>query len=403
MSNAYIVDAVRLPRALVKKSGGAYANNKPVDLLATLFNALQARNDLAPAIVNDVLVGCSTQVGGQGANIAKIASLYAGWPDSISGGTVSRFCCSGLDAINLSASKLMAGIENVVVAGGVEHLSSTPIFSDKGAWFSDRDVMDRTRFIHMGLAADLLACQHGYSRDDLDKLSVESHKRAAKASVENRFANSLVPVDKNYIDKDQIQLLCDDAVRSECNAESIKNLSPSFNNAIDQFKDKVKELYPEVEFEARHSAANSPALVDGASLVLLASESACKQYGLKPRARLVSFSNGSDEPLKMLTGHIRATEKLLASHKLKPEDIDLWEVNESFASTVLLYQHTFDIDNSRLNVNGSAIAMGHPLGATGGNLVSILLDELERKGKQRGVVSICGGAGIGVASLIERV
>lgn len=403
MSSAYIIDAVRLPRALIKKTGGAYANIKPVELLATLFNALQTRNELDPAIVNDVLVGCSTQIGSQGANIAKIASLYAGWPDSVSGGTVGRFCCSGLDAINLSASKLMAGIEDVVVAGGVEHLSSVPMFSDRGAWFSDKGVMDKTRFVHMGLAADLLACLHGYSREALDTLSVESHRRAAKSTEAKRFANSLVPVDTAYLDKGQTQLLSDDAVRPECVLEAIKNLNPSFKNSIDLFRNKVKELYPDLELEARHSAANSPALVDGASLLLLASESACEKYDLKPRARMVSFSNGSDEPLKMLTGHIRATEKLLASQNLEPEDIDLWEVNESFASTVLLYQQTFGIHDSLINVNGGAIAMGHPLGATGGNLVSTLLDELERTGKRRGLVSICGGAGVGVASLIERL
>ena len=402
MSNAYIIDAVRLPRALTKKTGGAYANHKPVELLATLFNALKARNKLDSSIVNDVLVGCSTQSGSQGANIARIASLYADWPDSVSAGTVGRFCCSGLDAINLSASKLMADIEEVVVAGGVEHLSSAPMFSDKGAWFSDKEVMDKTRFMHMGLAADLLACIHGYSREDLDRLSVESHSRALTATRENRFVNSLIPIEKAYLKKGQTQLLIDDAIRPECNAASIQTLSPSFENVIDHFRTKVKEHYPDVGFEARHSAANSPALVDGASLLLLASHSACEKYGLNPRARLVSFANASDEPLKMLTGHIRATEKLLSSVKLKPEDIDLWEVNESFASTVLLFRQTFDIDDSVINVNGSAIAMGHPLGATGGNLVSILLDELERTGKQKGIVSICGGAGVGVATLVER-
>lgn len=402
MNEAYIIEAIRLPRALCKKEGGAYAKNKPVELLATLFQEIEHRHPSVLPNIDDVILGCSTQSGSQGSNIAKIASLYAGWPETITGKTISSFCCSGLDAINYAATKIFAGAEDLVIAGGVEHISSAPMFSDKGPWFADPEVAKKTGFIHMGLSADLIACEQNYSRDQLNTLSVESHRRALRAQEEKRFEKSVVPLHINYLQEKQTSLANDDAVR-HCDSNQLEKLQPSFSEMIEQFRPLVEAKYPHIDFLAKHSAANSPALVDGASMLLLASKDACSKYNLKPRAKIVSYASASDEPIKMLTGHIRATEKLLLQQGISANDIDLWEVNESFAATVLLFQSSFGITSEKLNVNGGAIALGHPLGATGGNLVSMLIDELERSDKKLGVVSICGAAGLGTSTLIERM
>ena len=397
MNDAFIVDAVRIPRAKVNAEGGAYAQLKPVDLLAPLFDAISSRNNLPSDAVEDVLLGCSTQSGDQGSNIAKIAALYAGWSDQVSGATINRFCCSGLDAINLAASKIMSGMEDIVVAGGIEQISQVPMFADKGPWFSDKNVMKKTKFLHMGLSADLIATQNNYQRSDLDQLAEDSHKRAAHAQQNGYFDKSLITIK----DKDGNAILeSDNGIRENISKEKLAALSASFTAFKDMGQLVVDQVYKD-QLQTLHSPGNSPALVDGASLVLIASERACEKYSLTPRARICHFANGSDEPVKMLTGHITATQKLLNACKLSPQDIDLWEVNESFASSVMNYRDHFSIDNTKLNVNGSAIAMGHPLGATGGNLMGILLDELERQGLKRGIVSICGGAGVGVTTLIE--
>lgn len=400
MQEALIVDAVRIPRAKTHTENGAYAGLKPVELLEPLFTALCQRNDLDSAEVEDVLLGCSTQSGEQGSNLAKIATLYAGWSEQVSGATLNRFCCSGLDAINLAASKIMSGMESLVVAGGVEHLSRVPMFADKGPWYSDVDVMKATRFMHMGLSADLIAEQQGYSREQLDQLALTSHQRAAQATTQGYFSQSLVPI--NDVEGRPI-LTQDENIRADITSEKLARLSASFAPFVEVGQALVGQIYPDSTLKAMHSAGNSPALVDGASLLLLASPERCKALNLKPRARLRHFANGSDEPVKMLSGHLRATEKMLKACELTAADIDLWEVNESFAATVLMYQQHFAIDSKRLNANGSAIALGHPLGATGGNLLGTLLDELERRDLQRGVVAICGGAGVGVATLIERL
>ncbi|CAH0991099.1 Putative acyltransferase [Sinobacterium norvegicum] len=399
MPKAMIVDAVRIPRA-VSSSDGAYAHLSPVDLLAPLYQALEQRNGFDSAEVEDVLLGCATQTGAQGANLGKISSLYAGWSNSVSGTTVNRFCCSGLDAINLAASKIIAGMESLVVAGGVEQLSRVPMFADKGAWYSEPKVMRATRFIHMGVAADVIASQQNYSREQLDQLSLQSQQRAEHARQQGYFSPSVIPV----LDSHGRAIITDDnAIRPKTTVESLGSLPASFSDFIEPSKALVKDVYPYAPLQALHSAGNSPALVDGASLVLLASEQRCQQLGLTPRASVRHFANASDEPVKMLTGHLRATEKLLRACELGADDIDLWEVNESFAASVLNYQQHFAIDGQKLNVNGSAIALGHPLGATGGNLLATLLDELERRDLKRGVIAICGGAGVGVATLIERL
>ncbi|MBL4629722.1 MAG: acetyl-CoA C-acyltransferase, partial [Paraglaciecola sp.] len=275
-----------------------------------------------------------------------------------------------------------------------------PMFSDKGAWFADPKVAEKTRFMHMGLAADLIAVQHNYSREQLDQLSVLSHQRALAAIKNGHFDASLVSIK----DKNGVAILSqDNAVRSNVSTGSLAKLPPAFADAVPLSQHLVSQEYPGTTLEARHSAGNSPALVDGASLVLLGSKERCHELGLTPKARIRHFSNASDNPVKMLTGHIRATEKLLKATGLKPSDIDLWEVNESFAASVLLYQESFDISSDRLNIDGSAISLGHPLGATGGNLLATLVDALERENKKLGIVSICGGAGVGTATLVERI
>jgi len=398
IQTAYIVDCVRIPRAKIGREGSAYAGLNSCDLLKPLFHALTQRNPLEPDSVNDVILGCSTQVGGQGANIAKIASLYAGWSQQTSGATLNRFCCSGLDAINLAATKIMAGLESIVVAGGIEHSSAVPMFSDKGAWFSDPKVMKTTGFLHMGLAADLIATQNHYDRTHLDELAIQSHERALYAQSNGYFNRSLIPV---VDEKHEVRLEKDNGTRSQLTLEKLAQLPSSFTDFLQQGQKIIDQVY-DAKIQALHSAGNSPALVDGASLVLLASEGAINEYDMKPRAKLTYSANGSDEPVKMLTGHIKATEKLLASTGKSIPEIDLWEVNESFAASVMNYRDYFEIDNSKLNVNGSAIALGHPLGATGGNLLGTLLDELERRDLKSGIVSICGGAGLGASTLIER-
>lgn len=398
IQSAYIIDTIRIPRSKIGKQGSAYTGLNTCDLLHPLFKALTERNPLQSHLIEDVILGCSTQVGSQGANIAKIASLYAGWSDQVSGATINRFCCSGLDAINIAASKIMSGMESIIVAGGVEHISSVPMFADKGAWFSDTKVMKHTRFIHMGLAADLIANQNGYSRTQLDELALQSHERAVHAQKHGYFEKSLIPV---IDEKNENRLNYDSALRDNLTPEQLRTLPASFKDLLPLGQKVVDQVY-DSQLDALHSAGNSPALVDGASLVLLANENSVNELQLKPRAKICFYANGSDEPVKMLTGHIQATEKLLRNTGKSVSEIDIWEVNESFASSVMNFRDHFKIDNNRLNVNGGAIALGHPLGATGGNLLGTLLDELERQDLKTGIVSICGGAGVGVSTLIER-
>ncbi len=399
MTSAMIVDAVRIPRASIRGEA-AYAALKPVDLLRPLFTAIAERNQLDSVEVEDVLLGCATQSGDQGANIAKIAALYAGWSDRVSGVTLNRFCCSGLDAINLAASKIMSGMESVLVAGGIEQLSAVPMFADRGPWYSDPKVMKATRFMHMGLSADLIASQQGFSREQLDSCALQSHRRAAMAAENAYFTRSLIPVR----DQNNTPLLAaDNALHPQLSRDQLAALPNSFTDFVEQGQRLVDQVYPDTRLVPLHTAGNSPALVDGASLLLLASEDACKRLSLTPRARITHYANASDEPVRMLTGHLRATEKLFAATGLKATDIDLWEVNESFAASVLYFQQHFNIANEKLNINGGAIALGHPLGAAGGNLMGTLLDEMERQDLKRGIVSICGGAGVGVSTLIERV
>jgi len=403
MHEAVIIDAVRIPRA-ISKPQGSYAALSAVDLLHPLFKALEERNALDTQQVDDVLLGCVTQTADQGANIAKTASLYAGWSNSISGCTLNRFCCSGLDAVNLGAAKIAAGIEQLVVAGGVEHMSRVPMFSDQGAWFSNPAVAAQTRFVHMGVAADLIASRNHFSRAELDQITLQSHQRAREATDQQRFQRSLVPVPVGFGNNTTAIPLVeqDEAIRS-LTPERLAKLPTAFDQQCDESRKTVSSVYPNVKLTSHHSIANAPAIVDGASLLLLASPDMAQQQQWQPRARIVTFANASCEPVQMLTGHVLATEKILRANQLDAEQIDLWEVNESFAASILYYQRHFSIREQQINVNGGAIAMGHPLGATGGNLIATLLDELERRHLHRGMVAICGGAGVGVATLIERI
>lgn len=395
MGQAYIIDAVRLPRAKIGKTGSAYSEKRPVEMLKPLFDALQHRQSFDTGLVDDVVLGCNTQVEGQGANIAKTAALYAGWSDNVSGATVNRFCCSGLDAINIAASKIKSGMSDLVVAGGIEQISQVPMFKDKGDWFSHPKVMKATRFMHMGLSADLIACQFGITRAQLDAYAQRSHERAATAVTQSYFAKSIVAIDQGA-------MVVDDGIRENTTQAQFEGLPVAFADAMEQARPMLEAAGLQ-GLECRHSAGSSPALVDGASLVLLASDKACREHQLPIRAKVTQAKDASADPVTMLTGHIKATQKLLASVGLSAEDIDLWEINESFASSVLNYQRHFSISDDKLNVNGGAIAMGHPLGATGGILVSMVLDELERRHLKRAVIAIPGGAGVGVATLIERV
>ncbi|MDJ0835692.1 MAG: acetyl-CoA C-acyltransferase [Acidobacteriota bacterium] len=400
MLEALIIDAVRIPRTRVRKDGGRLASVKPVALLKPLFQVLAVRNDLPVNQVDDIILGCATQVGEQGTNLARLAALYAGWDHAVPGLTLNRFCCSGLDALNLAASKIAAGFEHLVVAGGVESLSRVPMFADKGAWFADPEVAEATRFVHMAVAADLLANRKGYTRKQLEQVALNSHRRAAHARATGYFQHSLIPV----TDVDGTILADrDDAIRQDTDADALAKLKPVFQHPP-QGDPVIEQTYPHTSpLQSLHTAGTAPAIVDGASLILLASPNKARDLNLKPRARLKAFANTGGEPVIMLTGHMRAAEKLFNATGLTPADIDLWEINESFAASVLAFREHFGLDDDRVNVNGSAISMGHPLGATGGNLAGALLDELERRDLKRGMAAIPGGAGVGTVTLIERL
>lgn len=398
MQEAYIIDAIRIPRA---RSGAKslYGEIKAVDLLKPLFQTLAKRYPKAPSLVEEVVLGCNTQLGDQGANTARIAPLYAGW-QGVMGTTLNSFCCSSLDAINRAAAQLKAGGARVVVAGGVEHLSRVPMFSDKGAWFADQTIAAQTRFVHMGLAADLLANLAGYSKTRLDEVGVASHQRASLAWEQDRFP-SVIPI-KDKAGKTLLEQ--DNGIRPNADITGYAALEPAFAEvgAAGGTAVALRENPQLQQLDYRHSVGTSPALVDGASLVLLADEEGVRRLGAKPRARIRAWASAAGDPLS-LTAHIHATEKAFTRSGLTANQIDLFEINESFAATVLAYRDAFSIPTERCNINGGAIAMGHPLGATGAILLGTLLDNLEQRDLQRGVVAIPGGAGIGVATLIERV
>lgn len=402
MTDAFVYDAVRTPRGRGKASGALHEVT-PIRLAGAALAAIRDRNALDTRAVDDVVLGVVEPVGEQGADIARVAALDAGYDESVAGVQINRFCASGLEAVNMAAGQVMAGQSDMTVGGGVESMSRVPMFSAGGAWASDPDVAFRTYFVPQGVSADLLATLYGYSRDDVDSYAVESQRRAARAWDTGRFSRSVVPV----TDRSGLVILDrDEHLRPDATMQSLAALEPSFaaQGAECGFDDVAVRRYPELErIEHVHHAGNSSGIVDGAAAVLVGSAEAGKSAGLAPRARIRAFASTGSEPTIMLTGPSAAAEKALARAGMRPGDIDLYELNEAFAAVVLRFMDALDIDHDRINVNGGAIAMGHPLGATGAMILGTALDELERRGAGTALVALCVGAGMGTATVIERV
>ncbi len=402
MAEAYIYDAVRTPRGKGKPDGSLHEVT-PVQLAVQVLQALAERNELDTDLVEDVIMGVVSPVGEQGAVLPRVAALAAGYSEDVPGVQVNRFCASGLVACNMAAAQVKAGEAELMVAGGVEMMSRVPMGSDGGAWATDPDVAIPLYFVPQGISADLIATKYGYSRDDLDAYAVESQKRAKRAWDEGRFAKSIVPV-KDLLG--EIILDHDEHMRPDTDMQSLGALKPSFADIGENFGfDSVAiQKYPEVErINHVHHAGNSSGIVDGAAAVLIGSKAIGEKLGLKPRARVVTYADVGSEPTIMLTGPSFAAEKALKKAGMTTSDIDLWELNEAFAAVVLRFMDVLGIDHADINVNGGAIAMGHPLGATGAMILGTVLDELERSGKSTALVSLCIGAGMGTATIIERV
>ncbi|MGC3448218.1 acetyl-CoA C-acetyltransferase [Pseudomonas aeruginosa] len=401
MTDAFIYDAVRTPRGKGKKDGALHSV-KPVNLMAGLLRAVQRRNDLDTAQVDDIVLGCVTPVGDQGADIAKTAALVADWDEQVAGVQINRFCASGLEAVNLGAMKVRSGFEDLVLVGGVESMSRVPMGSDGGAWALDPETNLHTSFVPQGIGADLIATLEGFSRADVDAFALRSLQKAAKARAEGLFGKSLVPV----ADQSGIVLLDhDEFIRADSTLEGLAALKPSFEMMGQMgFDATALRKYSQVErIEHVHTPGNSSGIVDGASAMLIGSEAKGRELGLKARARIVATAVTSTDPTIMLTGPAPATRKALAKAGLKVEDIDLFEVNEAFASVVMKFMKDMGVAESKVNVNGGAIAMGHPLGATGCIILGTLLDELERRNLRYGLATLCVGGGMGIATIIERV
>ncbi|OXR45144.1 putative acyltransferase [Nocardia cerradoensis] len=402
-TEAFIYEAIRTPRGRGKVGGSLYGT-KPISLVVGLIGELRRRHPgLDPAVIDDIVLGVVSPLGDQGAVIARTAALSAGLPHTVAGVQLNRFCGSGLEAVNTAAQKVRAGFDRLVVAGGVESMSRVPMGSDGGAWALDPATNLATYFVPQGVGADLIATIEGFDREDVDRYAVRSQQLAAQAWAGGYFAKSVVPVvDQNGI----IILDHDEHMRPGSTVESLAKLPASFATvgAVGGFDAVALQKYHSVEqIEHVHTAANSSGIVDGAALVLVGNEQVGKDLGLTPRARVVATATSGADPTIMLTGPTPATHKLLDHVGLTPEDIDLFEINEAFAAVVLKYQKDLKIPDEKLNVNGGAIAMGHPLGATGAMITGTMVDELERRDARRAVITLCIGGGMGVATLIERV
>ncbi len=399
---AFIYDAVRTPRG--KQRGGALHTVKPVDLISGLIDGLLERHpDLDPTAIDDVVLGVVSPVGEQGAVIARAAALNSGLGESVPGTQINRFCASGLEAVNLAAAKVASGFDDLVLAGGVESMSRVPMGSDGGALFMDPATAYDNYIAPQGIGADLIATMEGFSRADVDEFAAESQRRAEAAWNEGRFAKSIIPV----TDINGVTLLeQDEHMRPGTTAEGLGKLKAAFQGLADMagFDDVVLQKYPSVEkVNHVHTGGNSSGIVDGAALVLIGSEEAGKRNGLTPRGRVVAYAEVGSEPSIMLTGPTPATEKVLEKAGLTVDDIDVYELNEAFASVVMKWEKDLGIPHEKVNVNGGAIALGHPLGATGAMILGTCLDELERTGGRYGLVTLCIGGGMGVATVIERV
>lgn len=401
INEALIFDAIRTPRGR-GKSSGALHEVKPVTLLTQMLNTLQQRNQFETQYVDDIVMGCVTAVGDQGAVIAKTAALAAGWNDDVAGMVLNRFCASGLEAVNTAAMKIRSGWEQLVVAGGVESMSRIPMGSDGGAWFLDPETNLKTGFMPQGIGADLIATLGGYSRADVDSFAMRSHQKAAAAWERSAFNKSIIPVvDRNGA----IILAHDELIRADSNLETLGGLKASFQMMGEMgFNGVAKERYPQVEtINNVHTPGNSSGIVDGASAMLIGSDAAGKKYGMKPRARIVATAVVGSDPTIMLTGPAPAARKALKIAGMDVSDIDLFEVNEAFASVVLRFMEEMNVSEDIVNVNGGSIAMGHPLGATGAMILGTLLDELEARNLSKGLATLCVGGGMGIATIIERV
>ncbi len=400
MGSAFIYDAIRTPRGRGRKDGSLH-EVKPVDLLAGTLAALQRRHAFDTARVDDVVVGCVSPVGEQGGCIAKTAALVAGWDMRAAGVQVNRFCASGLEAVNLAAQKVASGWEDLVVAGGVESMSRVPLGADGGPWSQDPATSLATAFVPQGIGADLIATLGGWTRDDVDAYALASQQRAAAAQAEGRYARSVVPV----VDAIGLAILeRDEFIKPRTTLEALAALKPSFAELGALGFDAVAiDRYSQVErIDHVHTAGNSSGIVDGAAAVLVGSEAMARELGIAPRARIVATALSGADPTIMLTGPMPATRKALAKAGITVDDIDLFEVNEAFAAVPLRYMREMGVPHEKVNVNGGAIALGHPLGATGAMLLGTLIDELERRNLRRGLVTLCVGGGMGIATIVER-
>jgi acetyl-CoA C-acetyltransferase len=402
MPEALIFDHVRTPRGRGRPDGALH-EVPAIGLATQTLQALRDRNGLETAAVDDVVLGCVSPVGEQGSCIGRVAALNAGYAESVAGQQLNRFCASGLEAVNNAAAQVMSGQSDLVVGGGVEAMSRVPISSDGGAWYGDPTVAWNTYFVPQGVGADLIATLGGFTREDVDRYALESQRRAAAARAEGRFARSLVPV-RDVLG--QVLLAEDEYPRPNTTMADLAALKPAFQSmGEDNGFDTVAQLrYPQVaNIRHVHTAGNSSGIVDGAAAVLVGSARIGRKLGLKPRARIRAFTSIGSEPAIMLTGPALASRKVLQRAGMTTADIDLFEVNEAFASVVLRFMADTGVTHDRLNVNGGAIALGHPLGATGAMILGTVLDELERRGLGTALVTLCVGAGMGTATIIERV
>jgi acetyl-CoA C-acetyltransferase len=402
MPDAFIYDHVRTPRGR-GKADGALHEVTALNLAAQALAAVKARNHLDPALVDDVVLGCVDPVGEAGGDIARAAALTAGYGNGVPGVQINRFCASGLDAVNFAAAEIMSGQHDMTIGGGVESMSRVGIGASGGAWPMDPAIALKSYFMPQGISADLIATKYGFSRDDVDAYAVESQKRAAAAWNDGRFARSVISVR----DVNGLTILAkDEHMRPNTTMQSLAQLNPSFvqMGQMGGFDAVAVQAHPELEAVNHvHHAGNSSGIVDGAAAVLIGSKEAGGKAGLKPRVRVRAFANIGSEPAIMLTGPVDVTKKVLAKAKMSLDDIDLVEVNEAFASVVLRYCQAFNLDPAKINVNGGAIAMGHPLGATGAMILGTVIDELERRNLSTALVTLCIGAGMGTATIIERV
>jgi acetyl-CoA C-acetyltransferase len=402
MSDAFIFDAVRTPRGR-GKADGALHEVLPVRLATTVLDALRERNGLDTALIDDVILGCVEPVGDQGGDIARATVLAAGYDETVAGVQINRFCASGLEAVNMAAGQIAAGAADLVIGGGVESMSRIPMFASGGPWATDPEVAIASYFVPQGISADLIATKYGYSRTDIDSYAVKSQKRAAAAWKAGRFAKSIIAVK----DRSGTTLLDrDEHMRPDTSLQSLASLAPAFEKTGAEYGyDAVAiQRYPEIEsIHHVHHAGNSSGIVDGAAGVLVGSKRMGRKIGCKPRARIRSFASIGSEPTIMLTGPADAAAKALRKAGMSPSDIDLWELNEAFAAVVLRFMEALEVPHGKINVNGGAIAMGHPLGATGAMVLGTLLDEMERRDLSVGLVALCIGAGMGTATIVERV